>query len=154
MRVRRTGSPGTASRSVTGFLHLQIPALSTKLSRIMSGTDAGGSPLRRPSQSVTARGPMRLSQWLSTVCLVLVVLLTSGQASAQQWAPIDPADLTLKAPRVDPAADAEVLLWEVRVTDDTELDDLNTAFNHYIRIKVFNDRGRESEGKVELPFTN
>ena len=97
---------------------------------------------------------MRLSQWLSTVCLVLVVLLTSGQASAQQWAPIDPADLSLKAPRVDPSADAEVLLWEVSVTDDTELDDLNTAFNHYIRIKVFNDRGRESEGKVELPFTN
>jgi transglutaminase-like putative cysteine protease len=97
---------------------------------------------------------MRLSQWLSTACLVLVAGLAPGQAAAQQWAPIDPADLSLKTPRVDPAADAEVLLWEVRVTDDTELDDLNTAFDHYIRIKVFNDRGRESEGKVELPFTN
>lgn len=96
---------------------------------------------------------MRPSQWMSAACLGLVVLLTSGQVSAQ-WAPVDPADLSLKAPRVDPAADAEVLLWEVRVTDDTELDDLNTAFDHYIRIKVFNERGRESQGRVELPFTN
>ena len=96
---------------------------------------------------------MRLSRRLNTASLVLLGLFIAGEARAQ-WTPIDPADLALKAPRVDPAADAEVLLWEVRVTDDTGLDDLNTAFDHYIRIKVFNDRGRESESKVELPFTN
>ncbi|HSD47707.1 MAG TPA: DUF3857 domain-containing protein, partial [Pyrinomonadaceae bacterium] len=41
------------------------------------------------------------------------------------------------------------LFWEVRI-DDNEDGDL--LFNHYVRVKVFTDRGRESQSKIDLPF--
>jgi hypothetical protein len=70
-------------------------------------------------------------------------------AQAQDWRPVDPADLALKAPVVEKDADAEAIFWEVRV-DDSHADEL--SFKNYIRIKVFNERGRESQSKVDLPY--
>jgi hypothetical protein len=47
------------------------------------------------------------------------------------------------------ADDAEALFWEVRIDDDPEGD---LIFTHYIRIKVFTNRGRESQSKIDIPF--
>ncbi|HEX8456024.1 MAG TPA: DUF3857 domain-containing protein [Pyrinomonadaceae bacterium] len=67
----------------------------------------------------------------------------------QDWKPVDPAQLALKAPVVEKDADAEAIFWDVRV-DDAEMD---LVFTNYIRIKIFTERGRESQSKIDIvPF--
>jgi hypothetical protein len=46
-----------------------------------------------------------------------------------------------------------VLLWDVRVTDSDE-HDLSTILQHHLRIKIFNDRGRETYSKVDISYSN
>jgi hypothetical protein len=55
------------------------------------------------------------------------------------------------APVVEKDADAEAIFWEVKVNDDPDGD---LIFTHYIRIKVFTERGRESQSKIDIPFGN
>ncbi len=78
-----------------------------------------------------------------------ILTFSALAATSDDWKPIDPADLALKSPVVEKDADAEALFWEVRIDDNMEGD---LIFTHYIRIKVFTDRGRESQSKVDIPF--
>ncbi len=71
-----------------------------------------------------------------------------GLSQLKEWRAIEPAQLALKAPVVDKDADAEALLWEVYVNDA----EMNTEYLHFLRIKVFTQRGVESEGKIDLPY--
>ncbi|MBK6798726.1 MAG: DUF3857 domain-containing protein [Acidobacteria bacterium] len=71
-----------------------------------------------------------------------------GLSQLKEWRAIEPAQLGLKAPVVDKDADAEALLWEVYVNDA----EMNTEYLHFLRIKVFTQRGVESEGKIDLPY--
>ncbi|HET9713056.1 MAG TPA: hypothetical protein VFP64_14275, partial [Pyrinomonadaceae bacterium] len=76
------------------------------------------------------------------VCLLAVtaaIAPNSATAAAEDWKPVDPAELALKSPTVEKEADAEGLFWEVRI-DDNEDGDL--LFSHYLRVKVFTERGR------------
>jgi len=82
------------------------------------------------------------------LCLI-TVSPASVRASGEEWKPIDPAHLTLKSSTVEKDADAEGLFWEVRIDDNAEGD---LIFNHYIRVKVFTERGRESQSKVDLLY--
>jgi hypothetical protein len=70
----------------------------------------------------------------------------------QEWKPLDPAHLTLKAPLVESDADAEAIFWEVRVADEVDGGEPRTVLSHYLRIKIFTERGRESQSKIEIPF--
>jgi hypothetical protein len=70
-------------------------------------------------------------------------------ASGDDWKPIDPAHLSLKNATVEKEADAEAIFWEIRIDDNPEGD---LIFNHYIRVKVFTDRGRESQSKIDLRY--
>jgi hypothetical protein len=70
-------------------------------------------------------------------------------AAVEDWKPVDPAELALKSPIVEKEADAEGLFWEVRIDDNP---DGNLIFTHYLRVKVFTERGRESQSKIDLPF--
>ena len=81
--------------------------------------------------------------------LALILVLPTIVGAVDSWRPIGPADLALKAPVVEKDADAEALFWEVRLSDDPNGD---LIFNHYVRIKVFTDRGRESQSKIDIPF--
>ena len=72
-------------------------------------------------------------------------------ASGDDWKPIEPAHLALKSSTVEKEADAEGLFWEVRIDDNPEGD---LIFTHYLRVKVFTERGRESQSKIDLPFGN
>ena len=82
--------------------------------------------------------------------LCLFALFSAGiQAAADEWKPIDPAHLALKAATVEKEADAEGLFWEVKIDDNPEGD---LIFNHYLRVKVFTDRGRETQSKIDLLF--
>src|SRR5262249_35849647 len=49
---------------------------------------------------------------------------------------------------VEKDADAEVIFWEIYIDDAGE----DLVFNNYIRIKVFTERGKESQSTVELPY--
>ena len=89
-----------------------------------------------------------INSLLAFVCLVYF-LPASALAGGDDWKPIDPADLALKTPVVEKDADAEAIFWEVMVDDNPEGD---LIFTHYIRIKIFTDRGRESQSKIDIPF--
>jgi uncharacterized protein DUF3857/transglutaminase superfamily protein len=84
------------------------------------------------------------------ILLCLFAALTApALASGEDWKPIDPAQLAMKTSVVEKEADAEGLFWEVRM-DDNEEGDL--IFTHYLRVKVFTERGRESQSKIDLLY--
>jgi hypothetical protein len=71
------------------------------------------------------------------------------KAAGEDWKPIDPTHLSLKSATVEKDADAEALFWEVRIDDNPEGD---LVFNHYLRVKVFTERGRESQSRIDLEY--
>jgi len=82
------------------------------------------------------------------LCLI-IVSPASVRASGDDWKPIEPAHLALKSSTVEKEADAEALFWEVKIDDNPEGD---LIFTHYIRVKVFTERGRESQSKIDLLY--
>jgi hypothetical protein len=86
---------------------------------------------------------------LSALCLCLLLSSVSAFA-ADEWLPIDPNHLAMKEAKVEKDADAEALFWEVRI-DDSSYD---LIFNHYIRVKIFNERGVESNSKVDITYAD
>ncbi|HLM62233.1 MAG TPA: DUF3857 and transglutaminase domain-containing protein [Pyrinomonadaceae bacterium] len=72
----------------------------------------------------------------------------SISAQDKTWREITPAELQMKTSTVEPNADAEAIFWEVRVDDASE----NLVMKHYVRVKVFSERGREKYSKVDIPF--
>lgn len=72
-------------------------------------------------------------------------------AGDEEWRPLDPADLALKAPVVEPNADAEAIFWDIRIDDGGQND---LVLSHYVRIKIFTERGREKHSKIEIPFVS
>ena len=87
---------------------------------------------------------------LSLICFAL--LFPVPGFAGDEWRPVDPADLALKAPIVEKDADAEAIFWEVRLSDEVDGGTPRTVLRHYVRIKVFNERGRESQSKIDIPF--
>lgn len=94
----------------------------------------------------------------SVLFLVLVALLLApvsatrtSLAAGEEWRPVEPADLALKAAVVESNADAEAIFWDIRV-DDGGANDL--VLSHYVRIKIFNERGREKYSKIDIPYIN
>lgn len=70
----------------------------------------------------------------------------------KEWKPIDPAQLAMKSPVVEKDADAEALFWEVRVADEVDGGGARIVFRHYIRIKIFTERGKEAHSTVEIRY--
>jgi hypothetical protein len=94
---------------------------------------------------------------LARRCLVAlhVVAALASPVQAADWKPLDPAHLAMKQPKIDPAADAEALIWEVRVADEIDhRGDPATTYEHYLRVKIFTDRGREAFATVDIPYAN
>lgn len=67
-----------------------------------------------------------------------------------EWRPVTPEELEMKEPKVEKDADAEAIFWETRL-DDRRLSRL--TISHYVRLKIFTERGREKFSKVDIPFT-
>lgn len=84
---------------------------------------------------------------LSVFCLVFVFSQTIF--SQTEWRPVSPAELQMKTPQVEPDADAEAIFWEVKL-DDKKLSRL--SYSHYVRVKIFTERGREKFSKFDIPF--
>ncbi len=83
------------------------------------------------------------------LALLTITLFSWPAFAGDEWKPISPADLAAKTPVVEKDADAEALFWEVRV-DDSSTEDL--ALKHYVRLKIFTERGKEKYSKFEIPF--
>ena len=101
------------------------------------------------------------------VLLVPYILLTATgvpRLAAQQktlapeefrnWLPISDEERALKAPRVEKDAGAEVLLWRVRVVDEVlgNRVDLQRVLYNYVRVKIFDDKGKEKASTVDLTY--
>lgn len=93
-------------------------------------------------------------------CLLVISLLltslsanwnTTKAAVGEEWRPLDPAHLALKAAVVEPNADAEALFWDIRVDDGGQND---LVLSHYVRIKIFTERGRENHSKIDIPYVS
>ena len=91
--------------------------------------------------------PRPLSLATVVVCLALS---TSPARAGDEWRTIDPAELALKSSPVEKDADGEPPFWEVRL-DDSQAEEF--SLKHYIRIKIFTERGKESQSKIDLPYS-
>jgi hypothetical protein len=87
--------------------------------------------------------------------LLLLLVVSTGtywsraSAGGEEWRPVDPADLALKAAVVEPNADAEAIFWDIRIDDGGEND---LVLSHYVRIKIFTERGRDQYSKIDIPY--
>ena len=89
--------------------------------------------------------------FLSFTALVCFgILLTPAARAGDDWRPVTPEQLAMKTPVVEKDADAEAIFWEIKIDDDQE----GLILTHYVRIKIFTDRGKETQSKVEIAFEN
>src|SRR5262245_27729219 len=105
---------------------------------------------------------MKNAIWMIGFAAVAVAVCFVQPAAAQQrtqappefitWLPITDAERQLKTPVVEKDAGAEILLWRVHVVDEYQGQDLQRVFYHYIRLKVFDAKGKEKTGTVDLPY--
>ncbi|HEY1206046.1 MAG: DUF3857 and transglutaminase domain-containing protein [Bryobacteraceae bacterium] len=77
----------------------------------------------------------------------------TNRAAITQWLPVTEEERNLKVPAIDPEAGAEALFWRVHVVDTFQGDDPQTVLYHYLRIKVFNQRGCEAQGTQDITYS-
>ena len=72
---------------------------------------------------------------------------------APAWKPVSPQEQALRAPIVEPDADAEAIFWDVRVVDSLDVtnDPRTDTWNH-VRVKVFTPRGKENWTRIDIPY--
>jgi hypothetical protein len=85
---------------------------------------------------------------------VFAILCAAGTVMADDWKPVDGADLTRKVPVVEKDADAEGIFWEMRVEDKWNGSVDQRTIRNYVRIKIFTDRGREDHSTIDLEYEN
>ena len=93
--------------------------------------------------------PPRRSLFAVALCCACFILSVTVVGQDKDWRPVSPEDLASKTPVVEPDADAEAIFWEVRV-DDSSSDGL--TLKHYVRVKIFTDRGVEQYSKHDIVF--
>ncbi len=83
--------------------------------------------------------------------MLVFCLLTFISTNAQDkvWRPVSPQEMQSKTSVVEPNADAEAIFWEVRV-DDSDASAL--ALKHYVRVKIFTEKGRDEFSKKDIVF--
>jgi hypothetical protein len=70
------------------------------------------------------------------------------------WLPVSAAERDQKSPVVEKDAGAEILFWRVHVVDELLSDNrsFQRVFYNYVRLKVFDDGGREKTATIDLPY--
>src|SRR6187399_3157410 len=89
----------------------------------------------------------------AALCALFPARGIAQQQLLQPWRPVTELERTLARPLIDANADAEILLWDVAISD-TNVIPVKTHQDNYLRIKIFNERGRDAAGKVELMVRN
>jgi hypothetical protein len=87
--------------------------------------------------------------------ILLFIFMTIALLPAVEWKPVTPEQLSLKTPKLDPNADAEAIFWEAWVEDLVTSGSYGThKVENYKRIKIYNQRGAEKWGDVQIPYFN
>lgn len=81
---------------------------------------------------------------------LLLVFSQFAIAGDPDWREITPGELSMTNPTVEPDADAEAIFWEVRINDSSRT---QLSLEHYVRVKIFTERGREKYSKIDIPYT-
>ncbi|MCC6586788.1 MAG: DUF3857 domain-containing protein [Bryobacterales bacterium] len=68
------------------------------------------------------------------------------------WDSVTDAERQMAAPKVDPKAGVEAIFWRVHVLDEIKGQELQRSTFHYVRLKVFNESGKDSASTVEVPY--
>jgi hypothetical protein len=68
------------------------------------------------------------------------------------WPPLSDTDRALKAPIVEKDAGAEILQWRVHVVDEYTGQDLQRVSYNFIRLKIFDEKGKEKAATIDLPY--
>lgn len=89
-------------------------------------------------------------QIVISLIIISFCVSISIKAGDIEWKQITADELAQKIPKVEADADAEAIFWEVRL-DDKKGGRL--SYNHYVRVKIFTERGREKYSKFDIPFT-
>lgn len=87
---------------------------------------------------------------LFSAFLFVLVFASPAFGFQVEWRPVTPEELTMTEPKVEKDADAEAIFWETKL-DDKKYSKLTVS--HYVRLKIFTERGREKFSKVDIPFT-
>ena len=71
------------------------------------------------------------------------------------WLPITDAERNMKAPVVEKDAGVEAIFWRVHVRDELiGSRDLQRVLYHYVRLKIFDEKGKEKASTIDLPTSD
>ncbi len=91
---------------------------------------------------------------LATILLISATA-TFADENARSYAfyePVTDAERQMKAPIVDPNAGVEALFWRVHVWDERFGQDFQRVMHHYVRLKIFSDKGKDKAATIDIPF--
>ncbi len=95
---------------------------------------------------------MRLLHGVAVLFAITSALAQRPIPDAVAWLPITPEERQTNAPVVDKDAGTEGLFWRVHVTDELQGEDVSRIYYHYVRLKVFNEKGKEKAATIEIPL--
>ncbi|MEZ5427459.1 MAG: DUF3857 and transglutaminase domain-containing protein [Pyrinomonadaceae bacterium] len=90
-----------------------------------------------------------LSRWIFSILFLSFLPAIAFGFPDETWRPVTPAELAMKTPQVEPNADAEAIFWEVWLDDKKRS---RLSYDHYVRVKIFTEAGREKFSKFDIPF--
>ncbi|MGD0299958.1 MAG: DUF3857 domain-containing protein [Bryobacteraceae bacterium] len=95
------------------------------------------------------------------LALILFFLSTAPYSFSQVqkpidivWLPITDAERNMKAPVVEKDAGVEAIFWRVHVRDEFLGQDLQRVLYHYVRLKIFDEKGKEAASTIDLPTSD
>ena len=93
----------------------------------------------------------------SPLLLLLAALPAAAQSRAAidtTWLPVTDAERSLASPVVEKNAGVEALFWTIHVQDEMSSDGrgYERVLNHYVRLKVFDEKGKEKAATLDIPF--
>jgi hypothetical protein len=68
------------------------------------------------------------------------------------WLPVTDAERQMSAPIVEKNAGVEALFWRVHVQDEVQGQDLQRVLYHYVRLKIFNQDGKEKVAAIDIHY--
>jgi hypothetical protein len=91
---------------------------------------------------------------------ISLLLFSSSLAIAAQaiavdvaWLPVTEAERNMKAPVVEKDSGVEALFWRIHVMDEVlGGQDLQRVLYHYVRLKVFDEKGKAKAATIDIPF--
>ncbi|MGH7730102.1 MAG: DUF3857 and transglutaminase domain-containing protein [Candidatus Eiseniibacteriota bacterium] len=102
-----------------------------------------------PPRNAAPRG---LALALGASIATLVLCSPPAARADKDWPPLPPEHRALAHPSVERDADAEAMLWEVKVDDRLDRDGILSIRDHFLRVKVFTAKGAQEWSKRGIDY--